>query len=93
MAHVTTTGTLPNSTGSTGNQQALSGYADHVYIRVDAITYGFLADSTGTSGVSTDIGQIFATGVFTHIWAGHPPPKYIYWVATGAEAFSILETF
>jgi len=93
MAHVTTTGTLPNSTASTGTQQALTGQADHVHIRVDNITYAFLADNTDSTGTSTDIGMILATGVTHHFWAGSPPPTYIYWVATGAGAFSIIETF
>ena len=93
MAHVTTTGSLPNSTGSTANQQALSGQADYVHVRVDSITYAYFADSTSDAGVSTGKGMILSTGETHTFTAGNPGPKYIYWVATGTNPFSIIETF
>jgi len=91
--HKITTGSLPTSTGSTGTQQALSGQAERIYIRVDDVTYMRFADNTDSTGTSTNMGLPLTTGIFHEFKVGNPPPKYIYWVpgSTGALPFTIIE--
>jgi hypothetical protein len=95
MAHVMTTGALPNSSGSTATWQALTGRADYVHIRVDGITYMKFVDTTGGSatGSGTGIGLILSTAETNTFVCGKPGPKYICWVSTGTDEFAILETF
>jgi hypothetical protein len=93
MAHVTTTGGLPKSTGVTGTLQPLTGKADYIHIRVDGVTYMTFRDSTGSTGSGTGIGLILTTGDVHTFVAGKPGPKYISWVATSTAEFAIVETF
>lgn len=91
MAIVGTSGTLDNSTASTGTRIALGGKAQWIYVSVQSQTYGYFAPSTASTGTGTGIGLTFATGDH-YVFQFQPgEAKYFLHVATGTNSYYIME--
>ena len=91
-----TTGTLPAATNTTANTVPLSGHAEWVYLAVSAQTYAWFSGASGCvtgTGVGTGLGMTIATGD-TYVFQFHPGDcRYVHWVATAAEPYSIMEVY
>ena len=93
MGIIHTTGTLDDSTASTGTMLTLDGHAEWVYLAVSAQTYAWFSHGTGTTGTGTGLGLTVATGD-TYVFQFHPgDARYLWHVSTAAEPYSIMEIF
>jgi len=96
MGIIHTTGTLDDSTASTGTMLTLDGHAEWVYLAVSAQTYAWFSGASGQvtgTGVGTGLGMTIATGD-TYVFQFHPgDAKYLWHVSTAAEPYSIMEIF
>lgn len=91
MSMTMTNVALSADTGTTGCQISLSGKAEQIYISVGQKTYGWFADTTGSTGVTTAVGLTLSTND-VYPFAVYQP-KYFYHVATGAGVCRILEVY
>lgn len=91
MAIINTSGLLTTATGSTNTQTALSGQGQYLYLSVQAKTFGFFSQTTGSTGTGENLGLNFASGE-NYVFQFQPgEAKYWYHVSSATGAYGIME--
>jgi hypothetical protein len=93
MAIKNTTGTLVNSTNTTGNMVPLSGQAQWIYVSVWARTCAYFTDTTASTGTGTDIGMQLASGEIYPFQFQPGQAKYWLHCATLNTPYALMEVW